>query len=244
MVAGMEHDLTKLKGGIQALKMDVTGEQLKKFDKYISLLVEWNKKMNLTAIVESDEIIVEHFLDSISILEEMTIENYHTIIDIGTGAGFPGVPIKILRPNARMVLLDSLKKRTEFLKEVSKELDLLDIEIIHSRAEDLARDEAYREKFDFVVSRAVASLNVLAEYSLPFAKVGGYFVSYKGPAADDELTEAGKAIELLSGQKHPFIKEIVVPFSHKTHKLVIIQKNTRTPKKYPRSPGKIKKSPL
>ncbi|MFY9278475.1 MAG: 16S rRNA (guanine(527)-N(7))-methyltransferase RsmG, partial [Caldicoprobacterales bacterium] len=163
----MEHDLTKLKEGIQALKMDVTGEQLKKFDKYISLLVEWNKKMNLTAIVESDEIIVEHFLDSISILEEMTIENYHTIIDIGTGAGFPGVPIKILRPNARMVLLDSLKKRTEFLKEVSKELDLLDIEIIHSRAEDLARDEAYREKFDFVVSRAVASLNVLAEYSLP-----------------------------------------------------------------------------
>lgn len=244
MVAGMEHDLTKLKKGIEALNIDITDEQLAKFDKYISLLIQWNKKMNLTAIVEPEEIIVEHFLDSISIFKVMDIEDHHSIIDVGTGAGFPGIPIKIAKPQVKLVLLDSLKKRTEFLKIVAEELNLNDIEVIHSRAEDLAREENYRENFDLVVSRAVASLNMLAEYCIPFVKVGGYFVSYKGPAAYKELQDAGKAIEVLSGQKEPQIRKVSVPFSQKTHKLVIIQKNTKTPKKYPRSPGKIKKSPL
>lgn len=244
MVAGMEHDLSKLKEGTQILNMDITDQQLGKFDKYISLLIQWNKKMNLTAITEPEEIIVDHFLDSISILNEINIEDRHSIIDVGTGAGFPGIPIKIMKPHVKLVLLDSLKKRTEFLKVVAEELGLSNIEIIHSRAEDLAREEKYRENFDFVVSRAVASLNILAEYSIPFVKVGGYFVSYKGPAADKELQEASRAIEMLSGQKEPQIRTASVPFSQKTHKLIIIQKNTKTPKKYPRSPGKIKKSPL
>lgn len=240
----MEHDLSKLKEGTQILNMDITDQQLGKFDKYISLLIQWNKKMNLTAITEPEEIIVDHFLDSISILNEINIEDRHSIIDVGTGAGFPGIPIKIMKPHVKLVLLDSLKKRTEFLKVVAEELGLSNIEIIHSRAEDLAREEKYRENFDFVVSRAVASLNILAEYSIPFVKVGGYFVSYKGPAADKELQEASRAIEMLSGQKEPQIRTASVPFSQKTHKLIIIQKNTKTPKKYPRSPGKIKKSPL
>lgn len=244
MVAGMEHDLSKLKEGTQILNMDITDQQLGKFDKYISLLIQWNKKMNLTAITEPEEIIVDHFLDSISILNEINIEDHHSIIDVGTGAGFPGIPIKIMKPHVKLVLLDSLKKRTDFLKVVAEELGLSNIEIIHSRAEDLAREEKYRENFDFVVSRAVASLNILAEYSIPFVKVGGYFVSYKGPAADKELQEASRAIEMLSGQKEPQIRTASVPFSQKTHKLIIIQKNTKTPKKYPRSPGKIKKSPL
>lgn len=244
MVAGMKHDLTKLKQGVQALNIDITDEQLEKFDKYISLLIHWNKKMNLTAITEPEEIIVDHFLDSISILGEINMGEYDSIIDVGTGAGFPGLPIKIMEPHLNLVLLDSLKKRTEFLKVVTEELKLSNVEIIHSRAEDLARQENYRENFDLVVSRAVASLNILAEYCVPFAKVGGYFVSYKGPAADEELQESSKAIEILSGQREPEIKKVSVPFSQKTHKLVIIQKNTKTPKKYPRSPGKIKKSPL
>ncbi len=240
----MEHDLTKLKQGVKALNIDITDEQLKKFDKYISLLIQWNKKMNLTAIVEPEAIIVDHFLDSISILGEMNVEDHHSIIDVGTGAGFPGIPIKIMKPHVKLVLLDSLKKRIEFLKAVAEELELYHIEIIHSRAEILAREENYREIFDFVVSRAVAPLNILAEYCIPFAKVGGYFVSYKGPAANKELLEAGKAINILSGQKNPLIRKVPVPYSQKTHKLVIIQKDTKTPKKYPRSPGKIKKSPL
>ena len=240
----MEHDLTKLKQGVKALNIDITDEQLKKFDKYISLLIQWNKKMNLTAIVEPEAIIVDHFLDSISILGEMNVEDHHSIIDVGTGAGFPGIPIKIMKPHVKLVLLDSLKKRIEFLKAVAEELELYHIEIIHSRAEILAREENYREIFDFVVSRAVAPLNILAEYCIPFAKVGGYFVSYKGPAANKELLEAGKAINILSGQKNPLIRKVPVPYSQKTHKLVIIQKDTKTPKKYPRSSGKIKKSPL
>ena len=140
----MEHDLSKLKEGTQILNMDITDQQLGKFDKYISLLIQWNKKMNLTAITEPEEIIVDHFLDSISILNEINIEDHHSIIDVGTGAGFPGIPIKIMKPHVKLVLLDSLKKRTEFLKVVAEELGLSNIEIIHSRAEDLAREEKYK----------------------------------------------------------------------------------------------------
>ena len=239
----MVHDLTRLEQGLKSWDMDISKNQLLKFDGYISLLIEWNNKMNLTTILDPDDIIVDHFLDSLSILKIMDIED-SSIIDVGTGAGFPGIPIKIMKPETNLLLLDSLKKRTEFLKVVTGELNLHNIDIIHSRAEDLARKQDYREGFDLAVSRAVASLNVLSEYCIPFVKAGGYFISYKGPAAEGELIRAKKAIKELGGQSQPQIKNIPVPFSPKTHKLVLIQKNTATPKKYPRSPGKVKKSPL
>lgn len=240
----MEHDLSKLEMGIEELGIEITREQLQKFDRYIALLIQWNKVMNLTAIVEPEEIIVDHFLDSLSILKEVKFEGTISIIDVGTGAGFPGVPIKIMKPDIQIVLLDSLRKRTEFLSALRDELQLEDIEIIHSRAEDLARKEEYREHFDFALSRAVAPLNILAEYCMPFIKKGGLFISYKGPAAQDEMEKARKAMDILGGKDACNIKDAYVPYSDKTRKLILVKKITLSPKKYPRSPGKIKKSPL
>lgn len=240
----MEHDLSKLEMGIEELGIEITREQLQKFDRYISLLIQWNKVMNLTAIVEADEIMVDHFLDSLSIFKEVKFEGPVSVIDVGTGAGFPGVPIKIMRPEIQLVLLDSLRKRTEFLSALRDELHLEDVEIIHSRAEDLAKKDDYREQFDFALSRAVASLNVLAEYCVPFIKKGGLFISYKGPAANDELLKARNAINTLGCKDAYSLRDAHVPYSDKTRKLVIIKKIALTPKKYPRSPGKIKKSPL
>ncbi len=239
----MKYDLSKLIRGLETLNFDISEGQLKKFDTYVSLLLEWNEKMNLTAIVDPEDIMVEHFLDSISILKEIDIGQNSYVIDVGTGAGFPGIPIKIMRPDIKIVLMDSLRKRTEFLEALKDELDLMDVEIIHSRAEDLGRNEGYREQFDIALSRAVASLNILSEYCLPFVKVGGTFVSYKGPAAHEELSNAHRAIKVLGNGK-PQIKKVEVPYSPKTHNLICIQKLSSTPKKYPRSPGKVKKSPL
>lgn len=196
----MKHDLTKLSLGFKELEIHATEDQLLQFDMYISLLIEWNKKMNLTAIVQPERIIIEHFLDSLSILKESKIEDYGSIIDVGTGAGFPGIPIKIMKPNINLVLLDSLKKRTEYLKAVRKELGLGDVKIIHTRAEDLGVNPEYREKFDIVVSRAVAPLRVLCEYCMPFAKVGGLFISYKGPGAQEELELARPCIGQMGGE--------------------------------------------
>ena len=241
----MKYDLAKLVQGIRDLDMDVSEDQLLQFDRYISLLLEWNNKMNLTAIVEPREIIVEHFLDSVSLLKAMNRgEDHYSLIDVGTGAGFPGIPIKIMEPSIDLLLLDSLKKRVEYLKIVKDELNLKNTKVIHSRAEDLAGEANYREKFDIAVSRAVAPLNVLSEYCMPFVKIGGFFISYKGPAAEAELLSAQKAIQVLGGEGTPKVKNALVPFSPKTHNLIFIQKQTPTPKKYPRSPGKIKKSPL
>lgn len=240
----MMHDLTKLISGCEDFDIDISKEQLFKFDRYISLLIEWNKKINLTAIVEPEAIIIEHFLDSLSIFRDDRIKQSKSIIDVGTGAGFPGIPIKIILPNIRLVLLDSLRKRTEYLKLVKNEISFDNVEIIHSRAEDLGVNSDYREKFDLVVSRAVAPLRILCEYCLPFVRVGGFFVSYKGPAAQDELEEARTCIQKVGGSGSANIKEITVPFSHKTHQLVYIQKETKTPKRYPRSSGTAKKSPL
>ncbi len=240
----MNHDLTRLSLGIKKLGMDVTQEQLSKFNCLLSLLLEWNKRMNLTAIVEPDKIIVEHFLNSLALFMVKDLKPCQSLIDIGTGAGFPGIPIKIMRPKVQLVLLDSLKKRTEYLRLVSHELGFTDLEIIHGRAEDIGKKEGYRENFDFVVSRAVAPLKILTEYCLPFTKIGGFFLAYKGPAAEDELIGSKNAIKILGGDPETQIKNVSIPFSQKTNNLIIIQKYTTTPKKYPRSPGKIKKSPL
>lgn len=240
----MDHNLRKLELGMEKLGIAVTGDQIEKFDRYISLLIEWNKKMNLTAITDPNKIIIDHFLDSLALLKDICLKEHNRIIDVGTGAGFPGVPIKIMKPKIELVLLDSLRKRTEFLSALRDELKLSGIEIIHSRAEDLARKTEYREQFEIVLSRAVAPLNILTEYCMPFVKPGGFFVSYKGPAAQDELIMAQDAIKVLGGNNSCGIKDAYVPFSDKSRNLIIIEKVALTPKKFPRSPGKIKKSPL
>lgn len=238
-----DHELGKLKEGLEKLGTGISTGQLKQFDRYISLLIEWNQKMNLTAIIKPEEIIVEHFLDSLSLINIGDMKDVSTLIDVGTGAGFPGVPLKIMMPHIRVVLLDSLRKRTEYLRNLKVELGLDNMEIYHSRAEDSGAKSDMRGQFDIAVSRAVAPLNVLSELCLPFVKDGGVFVAYKGPAAQDELSAARDAIKILGGGIAK-INRVDVPYSPKEHNLIIIQKLTQTIKKYPRSPGKIKKSPL
>lgn len=239
----MRNELQILKEGLSSWSFNINDEKLIKFGKYMEMILEWNNRMNLTSITDPNEIVVKHFLDSLSILYTEHIKENIVIMDIGTGAGLPGIPLKIIFPDIRMILVDSLKKRTQFLSEVVEKLDLRNVEIIHARAEDLGKNDAYRESCDLVLSRAVAELRVLAEYCLPFTRVDGFFIAYKGPGAANELSFAKKALSVLGGD-HGKIENIPVPFSDRIHQLVIIHKISKTPIKYPRSPGKPKKSPL
>ncbi len=211
---------------------EISEEKILKFEKYSSLLVEWNEKMNLTAVTDPDGISVRHFADSISPLFYIDFPENAKVIDIGTGAGFPGVPLKIMRDDFKITLMDSLNKRINFLKEVSNEIGLSQTECIHGRAEEFGRKEEYREQFDIGISRAVARLRILSEYVLPFVKVGGYFISMKAMDIDEEVSEAKEKIELLGG-KIEEIKMIEVPNSDAVRKLVIIKKVKKTDKKYP-----------
>lgn len=213
------------------------------FIKYKSMIQEWNKKINLTAITEDEDIIKKHFIDCIKIYKFDKFKELNKIIDVGTGAGFPGIPISILEQEKEVVLLDSLNKRIKFLDEVSKELDLKNIKSLHGRAEDYAQKEDYREKFDGVVSRAVANISVLSEFCLPYIKVGGYFVAMKGPNVTEEINEGEKAIEILGGKLQEII-QVKVEESDLEHNLVVIKKIKDTPNKYPRKAGMVTKKPL
>lgn len=236
-------DIDVLLEGIEDLNIKLTEEQTRHFKEYKSLLKEWNEKINITAITEDDEIDIKHFLDSLTPTITGLFNNYEKVIDIGTGGGFPGLPLKIFNPNLRVTLMDSLNKRITFLNEVIKNLNLRDIEAIHGRAEELGRKLEHRENYDICVSRAVASLNTLSEYCLPFVKIGGYFISMKGPDVDDELKEGEKAINILGGKITK--KELItLPKSDIVHSLIIIEKIKETPTKYPRAGGKPKKNPL
>ena len=221
--------------------MGITDEQLADFERYAELLKEWNEKMNLTAITDDEGIAVKHFADSISILEYARIKNGANVIDIGTGAGFPGIPLKIMRPDIRLTLLDSLNKRLMFLREVCGSLGI-EAELVHDRAEVRALDPEYREKFDTAVSRAVANLPALCEYCLPYVKTGGSFISMKGPDGINEIKTAENAVRLLGG-KQPEIKKFELP-GDSTRTIIIIEKISATPKKYPRRGQKINKSPI
>lgn len=229
--------------GCSSFGVELTDRQLEQFNSYYELLVEWNKVMNLTAITEFEEVLQKHFIDSISIAGSMDMEKCESIIDIGTGAGFPGLPLKIVYPHIKVVLLDSLNKRIRFLDEIVDNLKLSDIETIHGRAEDIAKKDEYREQFDFVVSRAVANLASLAEYCIPFVKKGGYFVSYKSGSAEEEIEQAKKAIFVLGGEKKNVVK-FQLPDSNMERALVIIEKIKTTPKKYPRKAGMATKEPI
>lgn len=221
--------------------MTISDSQLQAFERYAQLLIEWNGKMNLTAITEEREIAVKHFIDSLSLLCAEEIKQGAKIIDIGTGAGFPGVPLKIMRPDLKLTLLDSLNKRLVFLQEVCKELDI-DAEIVHGRAEELGRDEKYREKYDYAVSRAVAYLPALCEYCLPFVKKGGSFIPMKGPEAENELNAAKNSIEVLGGHFDRSCSLTLPDDSERT--IVVINKVSPTPRRFPRRGVKISKQPL
>lgn len=229
--------------GMKELGIDATQEAIEKLMAFKEIMLEWNEKVNLTAITEEREVYIKHFLDSATCLSTGYIKEGMAVIDVGTGAGFPGVPLKILMNNLKMTLLDSLNKRVSYLKEVEKKLNLRDTDIVHARAEEAGSSPVHREVYDIVLSRAVASMSVLCEYCIPFAKVGGFFLCQKGPDIKDEMEEAGKSIEILGGVVRE-VKEYQLPFSDIKHNIIVIEKIAATPTKYPRKPGKPAANPI
>lgn len=229
--------------GAKKLDIDLDEGQIEKFILYKELLQEWNQKINITTITEDKEVDIKHFIDSIIPLKVELFKGKLKVIDIGTGGGFPGIPLKIMNENLDTVLLDSTNKKIRFLDEVIEKLKLKNIKAIHGRAEELGRDVDYREKYNIAISRAVASLDTLSEYALPFVNIGGHFISMKGPDVDEELNEGKKAIEILGG-KIKSVEKIQIPDTDITHSLIIIEKIKRTPTKYPRGGGKPRKQPL
>lgn len=227
--------------GAKEFSMDLNDVQVDQILKYKDLLKEWNEKINLTAIEEDRDVIIKHYIDSLSILPLMENKQF-SLIDIGTGAGFPGIPVKIAYGNISVTLLDSLDKRIQFLNEVIKALNLSGIRAVHGRAEDFGANADFREKFDISVARAVANLPVLLEYCLPFAKTGGIFIAMKG-SSTDEVAASKKALELLGGEIE-VIKEITLPFSDIKRNIITVRKLRQTPTKYPRKAGKPSKDPL
>lgn len=222
--------------------IDLSEKQFLQFEKYYELLTEWNSFMNLTAITEHEEVLKKHFLDSLSIVKAVKMEDIHTVMDIGTGAGFPGIPLKISYPHLKVVLLDSLGKRVKFLNHVINELGLEDISAIHGRAEDFARQAEYREQFDLCVSRAVANLSSLSEYCLPYTRKNCLFVSYKSGKVEEELENAKRAISLLGGKVEHVSKFMLTDAGERA--LVVIRKEKHTPNKYPRKAGLPSREPL
>jgi 16S rRNA (guanine527-N7)-methyltransferase len=230
-----------LKEGAQQFNIELEDNHVEQFIKYKDVLKDWNNRINLTAIEEDRDIMVKHFIDSLSILPYIKNEKAH-IIDVGTGAGFPGIPIKIVLNSVNVTLLDSLEKRIKFLNEVIIQLGLDDIRAVHGRAEHFGANVQFREKFDVAVARAVASLPVLLEYCLPFVKVGGIFIAMKGSSLE-EVSDSRKALEVLGGEIHE-VKELVLPFSDAKRNIIIIKKFRQTLTKYPRKAGKPSRDPL
>lgn len=231
-----------LQNFIKDYKITLTENQYEQYQKYFELLVEWNEKMNLTAITDESGVALKHFADSLSLLNFLDIPQNSSLADVGTGAGFPGVVLKIARPDIKLTLIDSLNKRLVFLNEVCTQLGI-DAELIHSRAEDGARDKKLRESFDFVASRAVARMNVLSEYCLPYVKVGGAFCAMKGAMANDEFKEAMNAINTLGGKlEEKYFFEL--PENGGERAIAVVRKMKNTPSKYPRQSGKIKAKAL
>ena len=228
---------------LKEIGLSLTDRQYEQFDQYYDILVEWNKVMNLTGITEYEEVNEKHFLDSLSIVKSCDMTKVSSLIDVGTGAGFPGIPLKIVFPEIKVVLLDSLNKRIRFLNEVIAKLGLNGIETIHGRAEDFAKKADYREKFDLCVSRAVANLATLSEYCLPYVKVGGYFVPYKSEEVDEEVEQARNAAKILGGRIEEVYK-FKLQGTEIGRSFIKIKKIKSTAKKYPRKAGLPAKEPL
>lgn len=232
-----------LRKGLEDLGIKANDKMLDNFNIYREILVDWNQKMNLTGIEDEKEVFIKHFLDSVSSVENGYIKDGISLIDVGTGAGFPGLPLKICLENINLTLLDSLNKRINFLQEVSNNLGLENVEFIHGRAEDFGKLEEYREQYDVATARAVAGLPILMEFCVPFVKVGGYFVCLKGPNANLELEESKSAMEVLGLE---FVEKIDIelPETNLKHNILVFKKVKNTPEKYPRKAGKPAKSPI
>ena len=228
---------------LEQIGIVLTETQKQQFDKFYELLVEWNKVMNLTGITEYEEVNEKHFVDSLSIVKAVDMNQVSSVIDVGTGAGFPGIPLKIAFPHLKVVLLDSLNKRINFLNTVINELGLKDISTIHGRAEDFAKKPEYREQFDICVSRAVANLATLSEYCIPYVKKDGMFVPYKSGEIDEELDQSKKAIHVLGGKTQNVVK-FQLPGTEIGRSFVVIKKLQNTAKKYPRKAGLPSKEPI
>lgn len=241
----MKKDFSQLKKDLNEFGIELTAEMEEQFLLYYNMLIEWNSFMNLTAITDFDEVLKKHFTDSVSLIRAIPdlSEKRFKVIDVGTGAGFPGIPLKIVFPNISVVLLDSLNKRVNFLNEVISKLQLTDITAMHGRAEDFAQNKEYRESFDLCVSRAVANLATLSEYCLPFVKKNGRFISYKSEKVSEEFEISGKAISVLGGEYENQVT-FELPDSDIYRNLFVIKKKSATPGKYPRKAGLPSKEPI
>lgn len=239
----MNKNVDKFCRGLEELGINYTNDNIEKFLKYYNILIERNKVMNLTAITEFDDVVSKHFLDSLSIVKVMDLSNIENMIDVGTGAGFPGIPIKIMFPDIKMTLLDSLNKRVKFLGDVAEELEFDKIDMYHGRAEELGRNTEHREKYDLCVSRAVANLSSLSEYCLPFVKVNGRFISYKSGDCDKEIIESENAVNKLSGSIEK-VEKFNLPYSDISRSFVSIVKVKKISDSYPRKSGIPVKKPL
>ena len=231
----------EIKEKMNRIQINIDDRKIEKFYKYMNLLLEWNKKMNLTAIVEPKEVILKHFVDCATILKYISKEG--KVLDVGTGAGFPGIPLKILDERLDITLVDSLNKRITFLNNVIDKLGLQNMKVIHARAEDLAVKDEYREKYDILISRAVAPLNTLLEYMLPFVKIDGRCICMKGVNVIEEVNNSKKALDILKGNIIS-IEEIILPDTDIKRNIIIIRKIDKTPKQYPRKAGKPSKDPI
>ncbi len=232
-----------LQNALEELKVEIKPQTLEKFTIYRQMVMEWNEKINLTSIIDERDFIIKHFIDSIVCVSHPKMGTFQNIIDIGTGAGFPGIPLSIILPDKQFLLVDSLNKKINFLTEVIQKLNLSNVKVLHGRAEDLGKNVMHREKYDLCLSRAVAKLNVLSEYCLPFVKIGGTFAAYKSSQVESEIRDSQKAIRLLGGKIE---KEEKTPLSHfpLEHQIIYIQKITHTPLEYPRKAGNPIKTPL
>lgn len=232
-----------LKADAKKFGVELSETQLEQFENFYKLVAEWNEKINLTAITDEKDFAVKHIIDSLSLWDEKKLADSKKIIDIGAGAGFPGIPIKIFKPEIEIVLLDSLSKRVNFLKKVVAELDLKNVTCLHGRAEDFARQKNFREQFDLAATRAVARLNVIAEYCLPFVKVGGIFAALKGKKFLEEIKEAKSAVKILGGGEINFAEKILPDLPDK-RAVIYIDKIKSTQKNFPRKAGTPSKNPL
>ena len=239
----MEYNTIQFEKDLSVYGVELTKVQINQFLKYYELLIEWNGFMNLTAITEYDDVMKKHFVDSLSLIQTFDIDREVSVIDVGTGAGFPGLALKIAYPKLKVTLLDSLNKRIKFLDEVINQLGLTDIDTIHGRAENFAKPDKLREKYDLCVSRAVANLSTLSEYCLPFVKLGGSFISYKSEKLSEELETAKKAIFILGGKFNNQI-DFTLNEGEIYRNLVVIDKVQKTPKQYPRKAGTASKNPI
>lgn len=238
-----QYDISKFQSDLQEMDITLTDKQISQFLVYYEMLTEWNQSVNLTAITKYQDVMKKHFIDSLSLVKVYDVKSRSSVIDVGTGAGFPGLALKIAFPEMELTLLDSLNKRIHFLNAVIERLKLFGIKTLHGRAEDYARQDTYREQFDLCVSRAVANLSTLSEYCLPFVKKDGLFISYKSGKIGEEWKAAEKAISLLGGRVKEQL-EFMLPGSDIFRNLFVIEKISDTPKRFPRKAGMPSKEPL